>query len=84
MTKTQSRALHGVLADLKRGLTYLDQPRVAIARKGQGDATTTLHFTRADGATLYEVAKDIGSELALLRTGIANLERFLAEQEGER
>jgi hypothetical protein len=47
-------------------------PSVAVARKG-GPATTTLHYTRADGSTLYEVAKDIGSDLTGLDAGIKAL-----------
>jgi hypothetical protein len=42
-------------------------------------ATTTLHYTRADGKTLYEVNKEIGSEFIMLSTAISKLKDFIAE-----
>ena len=76
MLKREKNAVHAVLAHLHRVRTYLLKPDVAICRKGNGQATTTLHAVRPDGVTFYEIEKEIGSELALLFTAIDHLERL--------
>jgi hypothetical protein len=81
LTRKQTKSLEFALRHAVRALEYVMSPDVAIARKG-GAATTTLHYTRADGAVLYEVCKDIGSDLTGLPTAVAELRTFLATNGG--
>lgn len=76
LTKVQTRTLEHILGHLRRGQAYLDREDIAVALKNR-PATTTLHFTRADGATLYEITKDIGSDLTGFRWAATMLEQFL-------
>ena len=76
LTLKQRRSIEFALRHAERAYAYIMADSMAVARKG-GMATTTLHYTRADGSTLYEVAKDIGSDLTGLPTAIAELRSFL-------
>jgi hypothetical protein len=76
MTKKDRAELQSILAKLKQAQAYIMDGRTAIARRG-GPATTTLHFTRADGEVLYPVNKEIGSDIVGLHHGIYLLDRFL-------
>lgn len=75
-TKKQMSQLDFVLQNLERAERFLMKDYIAIARKG-GLATTTLHYTRADGATLYELRKEYGSDLTGLQSGIQALKSFM-------
>jgi len=75
-TRVQKLQLEHVLRNATRALHYVMQPDVAIARKG-GVATTTLHYFRADGSVLYEVDKEIGSDLCGLQSAVDDLQRLL-------
>ena len=59
-----------------------EQPTVAIARKG-GTATTTLHCVNQQGTVLYEIDKEIGSDITGLYETVRSLERFLNPPEIE-
>ena len=76
LSKRQRHDLEQVQALLMRVQNWLLSDGIAIARTG-GVATTTLHYTRADGATLYPITKDIGCDLVLLGTAISDLHRFI-------
>jgi hypothetical protein len=76
LTRKQVKAVEYALRNAERALAYIMAPDVAIARKG-GQATTTLHYTRADGSTLYEVTKECGSDLTGLQNCIQELRLFL-------
>ena len=76
LTQKAKRELTRTLEDLERARAYLHNPRVAVCRYDE-TATTALHYSRADGSSLYPVAKDYGSELCLLDSGIQKLKRFL-------
>jgi len=82
LTRKQRLSIECALEYLKRGVRYLLSERIAIARRG-GPATTTLHYTRGDGAVLYEVEKQIGSELCLLFRAQQELERLLRPPEAQ-
>ena len=79
LTKKQFHRLNEIRATLLRAERYLYDPAVAICRKG-GMATTTLHYTRADGSTMYEVEKAIGSDLCALPQAITDLTAILNGQ----
>lgn len=49
---------------------------IAVCRKG-GKATTSLHYSRDDGAVLYEINKRVGSQLSQLFEARRQLEHFL-------
>lgn len=78
LTRRHRRELEQVESDLQRALDYVRRPDIAVAHK-RGPATTTLHYTRPDGATLYELAKDIGSNLTGLESGLVRVRRMLQE-----
>jgi hypothetical protein len=73
MLKREEKQLWAILRHLQRGTDYLRSARVAVAERGQNDATTTQHYSRADGSTLYEIDREIGSDL----TGIWEAQRLL-------
>lgn len=75
LTRKQRASLESVLYHIKRAEKYLYSPDTAIARRSHG--TTTLDYVRADGKALYEVDKEIGSDLCGIRDAIQYLERFL-------
>jgi hypothetical protein len=76
LTVKQRHELHGVLYHFNRALKYIRQESIAVAICGN-KATTTLHYSRGDGRTLYEVDKVIGSDLCGLEMGIHYLEGFI-------
>jgi len=76
LTQKQERELFTILEHLRRAQRYIDQPDIAVCRKG-GMATTLLHYTRPGGPPLYEVDKGIGSDLTGLPEGIRRLREFL-------
>lgn len=78
LTNVQRRTLDRALLDLERAQRFLLLPEVAVARKC-GRATTALHYTRADGLSLYEVSKESGS-LAGLFSGITTLRQLLTDE----
>lgn len=80
LTRVQKIHAESALSNAVRALKYLQQSDVAVCRKG-GFASTTLHYTRADGSTLYEVDKGIGSDLCGLESAITDLRRLLADGE---
>lgn len=78
LTRKQRRTLEHVLADAQRAQMFLHRADVAVGRVSQ-HATTTLHFTRADGQAFYAVDKHYGSDLVGLQSAIESLRAFLAE-----
>lgn len=82
LTRKQRTALEAILYHAKRAERYIKQPTVAIARKG-GTATTTLHCVNQQGTVLYEIDKEIGSDLTGLYETVLSLERFLNPPEIE-
>jgi hypothetical protein len=80
LTKKQKETMEYVLRNLQRSKAYLTDPRIAIARKCDF-ASTTLHYSRADGKSLYEVEKTYGSDLTGLFSAIDTLENFLNPKE---
>ena len=72
LTKAQKHTLSRAYQAISRAETYLMSPNLAIARRCDY-ASTTLHYTRSDGAILYEVQKEYGSDL----TGIFEAKRLL-------
>ena len=77
LTNKAREELRRSLADMERGLAFLKSERNAFCRREE-HATTTLHYTRADGAVLHEMNRDCGSELQLLEHGAERLAAFLA------
>jgi hypothetical protein len=76
LTRKQRESLETVLYHAKRAERYLKQPSIAIAKKG-GMATTTLHCVNQQGTVLYELDKEIGSDLCGLYDAVRSLDRFL-------
>ena len=82
LTRKQRTALEAILYHAKRAEKYIKQPNVAIARKG-GMASTTLHCVNQQGTVLYEIDKEIGSDITGLYETVRSLERFLNPPEIE-
>ena len=79
LTRKQQAAIENALHHLNRALKFIYSEDVAVARRGK-IATTTLHYIRPnDGTSLYEINKDIGSDLTGLGTGIHYLNRLLGK-----
>jgi hypothetical protein len=76
LTNRQRNTIEAALHDLARARRFLGNPDIAVARKAR-TATTMLHYTRADGSTLYELDKQFGSDLNGLDVGIASLRALL-------
>lgn len=76
LTKKQTAELANILRRLGEAEKYLMDANIAVCRKG-GAATTTLHYTRQDGNVLYEVNKQVGSDLCQLREGLRELLNFI-------
>ncbi len=76
LTRAQRGAIERALRHLMRARAYLLRSDIAVGRIG-GPATTTLHYTRADGSTFFVLAKDIGSDLAGLGMAESELLRLL-------
>lgn len=76
LTRVQRIHVESALRNVSRALTYLQRADIAVCRKG-GPATTTLHYTRADGSTLYEVDKSIGSDLCGIESALEDLRRLI-------
>lgn len=74
--------LERILTELKRGQAYIMDKEILVCRK-QRYASTTLHYQNAQGEICYSLDKEIGSELALLHSGILGLEKALRIEEGE-
>jgi hypothetical protein len=78
LTKRDIAALRDIVYYAQSARNFILKDNVAVAMRGTM-ATTTLHYTRADGKTLYEVNKEIGSEFIMLSTAISKLKDFIAE-----
>lgn len=82
LTRKQRNQLDAILSGLRRARAYIERDDTVLAIRSSV-ATTTLHYTRpSDGSVIYPVNKHIGSDIAMLHTGIHDLHRFL-EREGK-
>jgi hypothetical protein len=80
LTKKQLRRLEEIRYALSSGVAYLRKPTIAVCIKGS-PATTTYHAVRPlDGVTLYEVEKEMGSELCMAFTALHSLEKMIEEE----
>lgn len=79
MLKRELRYLENVLYHARRAEQFVNEPSLAIARRGKM-ATTTLHYVRPDGTTLYEIEKGIGSDLCGLSEAIRLLKAMLESE----
>lgn len=77
LTRRQTGDLEYVLRNLECAQSFLNQHDVSVARKSKL-AITTLHYTRADGNTLYEIDKQIGSDLTGIGNAVGALRAFLS------
>ncbi len=80
MTKRDRTTITRALDNIKSAHNFIGLPDVAVCRKNR-PATTTLHYTREDGSTMYEIDKEMGSDLAGLHIGIVMLEAILMESQ---
>lgn len=76
LTRKQISALSQALHHARRAQIYIAGKDVAVAHRGNR-STTKLDYVRADGAVLYEVNKDTGSDLCGLWDCVRMLETFL-------
>lgn len=77
LTKKAREELRAILRNAERAREYIHSDRVAVCRRDT-QATTTRHYTRADGSVLYEVERAYGSDLVGLDVAIDRLASFLA------
>lgn len=84
LTKKDQKRLTGILYDLKRGQAYIMRPDTHVCRecRRQNNAEPmTIEFSRkSDDVVLQSMCKEIGSDLAILWTGIRDLQNFLEAQ----
>lgn len=76
LTQKQKHSLESVLYYLKKAQAYIDQQDVVIARL-KGQCSTTLDFEIPGKGSATSVAKDIGSDIVNLSTGIYYLQGFV-------
>ena len=81
LTRATRRAIEAALYDARRARDYIMAPSTAVCIRGTM-ATTTLHYTRGDGAVLYEEEREYGSDLCGLSDAIRRLEALLAPTPG--
>lgn len=62
LTRAQKRDIESALHHVRRALNFVRRPDTVVAIQCR-QATTTLHYTRPDGAVLYSIDKEIGSDL---------------------
>ena len=82
LSKKDRRLLEGILQQLERGQAYLRKPDTLVCVR-RSVKTTTLDLTNDQGEICAEVNKEIGSELALLHTGIERLRKVLTVETSE-
>ncbi len=76
LTAAQERSIETVLYYLEKAQAFIDEDETVIARKSQ-HASTTRHFIVPGEGPASAIAKDIGSELVCLQTGIDYLKNFV-------
>src|SRR5258708_617605 len=81
LTRDQMHRLDTILNRLVQAERFIKADDLAVAKRCP--ATTTLHYVRADGQALYEVNKEVGSDLCNLYTARQELEAFLADARKE-
>ncbi len=82
LTKRDRQALVSALEALDRGYAFLMHPDTLVCRKRRMK-TTTLDFENDQGQVYASIDKLIGSDLALLATGIERLRVCLAPADQE-
>lgn len=80
LTRKQRSAVESALRNAERARTYIHAPHIAVCRR-DSVASTTLHYSRQDGASLYEVERRYGSDLVGLDNAIQELRNLLAVPE---
>ncbi len=83
LTRKVRTRLEYALRNAERAAAMLARPDVAVGYTGR-PATTTLHYTRADGATFYAINKEIGSDLTGLLNAMQELRTILADDTAAR
>lgn len=78
LTQKLVKRLEYALRNAERAHRMIHDPSVAVARRSTL-ASTTLHYTRPDGAALYEIERAYGSDLVGLETCIAELRSIIVE-----
>ena len=82
LTKRAAEQLRSVLGDLQRGMVYVNDPRTAIARETSITMMPEHTLTRrSDGQSFAVIAKDIGSPLCNIPSGISRLLSFIEAHE---
>ena len=76
LNRRDRKALEMALDYLQRGQSFVMNEQTLVCRTKRV-ATTTLDFQNEQGQACYSIAKDIGSDLVLLQTGIDMLKRAL-------
>lgn len=76
LTAAQERSIETALYYLEKAQAYIDQDQTVVARL-KTQCTTTLDFEIPGKGAATSIAKDIGSDLACLSTGIEYLKNFL-------
>lgn len=79
LRKKDAARLESILRQLEQGRAFLMSGRILVCIRQHGPATTTLDFTNKQGTVCTSINKEIGSELVLLHTGIAQLREALTE-----
>ena len=76
LTGKQVQTIENALYHLDRATRYIFAPQNAVCVRGTR-ADTTLHYTRADGQTMYEVQREYGSDLCGIRDARRALQAML-------
>lgn len=78
LPKKQIARIELALRNAERALKYIERTDIAICR-ADSPATTTLHYRRDDGSTMYPLTKDIGSDITGLGSCIQELRNIIAD-----
>lgn len=76
LSKKDRVRLESIFSTLKRGSDYLFSEQVVVGRK-KPQATTTLDFESKDGKCITLIEKELGTELVLIQSALASLQKAL-------
>lgn len=76
ITQKQRAELNRAADHLARALEFIARSDVTVCRR-RNIATTTLDYSRADGAVVTEINKEIGSDFAMASTALHEIRVFL-------
>jgi len=78
LTKTQIKEIQIIIDKMERANKILYSDKITVC-KTENKATTNLHYTRnADDKIIYEINKEVGSEICFYNDCLSKLKYFIS------